>query len=123
MKIPERRPSLAGALLFTLLGTAGPSVLAHEPILKCMLLDAETVRCRGGYADGGSAQDAALEVIDHAEKTLLAGKLDRNSTLTFPKPDTGFYVLFHVGPGHQAIVEHDEIAMPDKADRASWMRP
>lgn len=115
------RRSLACGLA-VIIGVLSTPVLAHEPILKCVLLDAATVRCRGGYAEGETAQGERLEVIDHADRRLLAGKLDKDGTLTFARPKGSYYVLFDVGPGHQAIVEHDEISTPRASDRARWVR-
>ncbi|MCJ2188823.1 hypothetical protein [Novosphingobium beihaiensis] len=123
--IPVRyalRPVCARALALVLLTGIAAPVLAHEPVLKCVLLDKDTVRCKGGYAEGEDAPGVNVEVIDYAGKTVLARKLGRDSTLTFPRPDTGYYVLFDVGPGSQAIVEHDEIGPPKSRDMARWMR-
>lgn len=104
-----------------LAGTAMPA-LAHGLILKCVLLDEQTVRCRGGYHEGEGAPGESIEVIDYDNKSLLARKLGKDSTLTFARPKTPYYVKFDVGPGEQAIVEHDEIAKPGPADKARWMR-
>ena len=60
--------------------------------------------------------------IDHADRRLLAGKLGKDGTLTFARPKGPYYVLFDVGPGHQAVVEHDEISLPRASDRARWVR-
>ncbi|RSU54943.1 hypothetical protein DAH51_18530 [Sphingobium yanoikuyae] len=115
-----RRPLACGVAV--IIGVLSTPVLAHEPILKCVLLDPATVRCRGGYAEGETAQGERLEVIDHADRRLLAGKLGKDGTLTFARPKGPYYVLFDVGPGHQAIVEHDEISLPRASDRARWVR-
>ncbi|RIV80917.1 hypothetical protein D2V17_18635 [Aurantiacibacter xanthus] len=112
------RCALAGALLG---GIAVPA-FAHEPVLKCVLLDADTVRCRGGYAEGEAAPGGTIEVIAYSGQTVFSGKLDKGSILTFQRPATGYYVLFNEGPGSQAIVEHDEIGPPRANDRARWMR-
>ncbi|MFT4053338.1 MAG: hypothetical protein QM681_02440 [Novosphingobium sp.] len=109
-------------LLAAMIGCLSAPALAHEPILKCVLLDAANVRCRGGYADGETGQGERVQVIDYADKTLLAGKLGKDGTLTFARPKGGYYVLFDVGPGEQAIVEHDEIRPPKASDKARWVR-
>ncbi len=96
---------LLGAALIGL----GVTAMAHEPIAKCSAIDAATIRCKGGYGHGEGAPGTTMDVISHTGEVLVAGKLDRNSTLTFTRPDQPFYVLFDVGPGHQAVVEHDEI--------------
>lgn len=108
--------------LAVIIGVLSTPALAHEPILKCVLLDPVTVRCRGGYAEGETAQGERLEVVDHADRKLLDGKLGKDGTLTFARPKGPYYVLFDVGPGHQAIVEHDEISLPRASDRARWVR-
>ena len=113
---------LVACLVTGIVGGFSTPALAHEPILKCVLLDRASVRCWGGYAEGESAQGERLEVIDHAERTLLTGKLGKDGTLTFARPKGPYYVLFDVGPGHQAIVEHDEISLPRASDRARWVR-
>lgn len=107
--------------LLVLSALAAPA-MAHGPILKCVLLDPQTVRCRGGYAEGEAAPGVRLDVIGHDGRVLRAGKLGKDSLYTFPRPRGGYYVLFDVGPGEQAIVEHDEIGTARAADRARWMR-
>lgn len=115
-------PILVRALLCMTLSMLAMPALAHGPVLKCVLVDQQTVRCRGGYAEGDAAPGVALEVIDHGGRTLLARKLDRDSLLTFPRPKGSYYVLLDVGPGEQAIVEHDEIGFPRTRDKARWVR-
>ncbi len=107
--------------LALLCGLATPA-LAHQPILKCVLLDESTVRCRAGTDEGDRTPDANIEVIDYDGKTLIARKLGRSAMLTFPRPAAGYYVLFDMGPGYQAIVEHDEIRAPRRGENAAWMR-
>lgn len=105
-----------------LCGLATP-VLAHQPILKCVLIDQNTVRCRGGTDEGDPTPGATIEVIDHAGRTLISRKVGTSSVVTFPRPAAGYYVLFDVGPGYQAIVEHDEIRAPRRGYSARWIRP
>ncbi len=120
-----RRPAaraLGRALCGGLLWGLSLAAAAHEPVARCVMLDAQTVRCRGGYGHGEEAPGASMLVIDHAGQTLVAGKLDNASTLTFTRPAAGFYVLFDVGPGHQVVVEDDEIGPPPAGvARAKWM--
>ena len=113
---------ILGCALAIGLGVTATPAPAREPTLKCVLLDPSTIRCRGGFAEGQTAPGGRIEVIDHAEKTILAGKLGKDSTLTFARPRGGYYVLFDVGPGEQAIVEHDEIRPPRTTDKAAWVR-
>ncbi|ENO90444.1 hypothetical protein [Thauera linaloolentis] len=97
-------------LVAGLLAMLGSGALAHEPIAKCELVDEATVRCRGGYGHGEGAPDAIMDVIGHDGTVLLAGKLGEDSTLTFKRPEQPFYVLFDVGPGHQVVIEQEEIS-------------
>mgnify|MGYP007095395308 CR=1 FL=1 len=53
------RKSLACGLAVIIGGLSTPA-LAHEPILKCVLLDPATVRCRGGYAEARQHRASAL---------------------------------------------------------------
>lgn len=117
---------LASALVAGLAGLASPAVQAHEPIARCVALDAQTVRCRGGYGHGEDAPGAILDVVAEDGKVLIAGKLGDDSTFTFTRPDASvgrYYVLFDVGPGHQVIVEQEEIAaLPPKRQQQAWMQ-
>jgi hypothetical protein len=97
-------------------------VQAHEPVVRCYLLDDATVRCRGSTNDDDALPGARMEVVGHDGKTLLEAKLDANSTLTFKKPQQPFYVLFDTGPGLQAIVEQEEITRPAPGRAPGWMR-
>jgi hypothetical protein len=96
---------LLGAALIGL----GATAVAHEPIAKCIAIDVTTIRCTGGYGHGEGAPGTTMDVISHGGEVLVAGKLGKDSTLTFTRPEGAFYLLFDVGPGHQAVVEHDEI--------------
>lgn len=99
-----RRGLIAAAASGVCLG-----VTAHEPIARCQAPDATTIRCQGGHAGGEGAPGATLDVIGLDGRTLVAGKLGADSTFTFARPRVGFYVLFDVGPGHQVVIEQDEI--------------
>lgn len=101
---------------------AASAALAHEPVAKCFLLNDTTVRCRGVTNDDDPLPGARMEVIAHDGKTLIEGKLDANSTLTFKKPAQPFYVLFDTGPGLQSVVEQDEITAPPPGRAPSWLR-
>lgn len=94
---------LAGALL------AGAPALAHNPVVECRQVSADTIVCRGGFSDGSLAPGVRLDVLNYDDKVLLAGKLGKDSTLSFKKPQGEFYVLFDAGPGHVVEVDHAEI--------------
>ena len=96
------------ALLLGLAASA--SALAHAPFCECTALDAETIRCVGGFTDGSAAPGVTLDVMRAADnQVLLPGKLGADSSLTFKRPAEGFYILFDVGPGYQVEVEPSEI--------------
>lgn len=105
------------------LAVLSTAALAHEPIARCVQLDPQTVRCKGGYGHGEDAPGVTMDVLAHDGRTLISGKLDEESTLTFARPNERFYVIFDVGPGHQAIVEDDEIQPPPANAKARWMQP
>ncbi|MET4576389.1 hypothetical protein [Ottowia thiooxydans] len=108
---------------FALLAPYGPGVFAHEPVARCWLLDEDLVRCRGLTNDGDALPGAQMDVMTHSGLTVVQGKLDRDSTLTFRKPQEPFYVLFEIGPGLQAIVEQEEIRSPSARERKeTWLR-
>jgi hypothetical protein len=115
-RILKRGLALASLML------AASAALAHEPVAKCFLLNDTTVRCRGVTNDDDPLPGARMEVIAHDGKTLIEGKLDANSTLTFKKPAQPFYVLFDTGPGLQSVVEQEEIAAPPPGRAPSWLR-
>ncbi len=101
----------AHAMLMAVASMAAATLAqAHEPIAVCNAVDESTVRCYGGYAHGEDAPGLTMDVISYEnDQVLIPGKLGADSTITFQRPEGGFYVLFDAGPGHMAIVEHDEI--------------
>ncbi|WP_291590586.1 hypothetical protein [Comamonas sp. UBA7528] len=98
------------------------TVLAHEPVARCFLLDESSVRCRGASNDGDEMPGARMEVIALDGTTLLEGRLGADSTWTFRKPAQPFYVLFDTGPGLQVTVEQEEITVPPLGRTPRWMR-
>lgn len=104
------------------LAAAAAGAWAHEPVARCHLLDASTVRCRGASNDGDLMPGARMEVIALTGATLVEGTLGADSTLTFQRPPEPFYVLFDTGPGLQVTVEQDEITAPPAGRVPAWMR-
>lgn len=97
-----------GAMLLGLTVSAG--ALAHAPFCECTALDAETIRCVGGFTDGSDAPGVTLDVMSAADnKVLMPGKLGADSSLTFKRPAEDFYILFDVGPGYRVEIEPSEI--------------
>ncbi|GLX14212.1 hypothetical protein Pstr01_24510 [Pseudomonas straminea] len=105
---PNVLRSVAGIALLSLSGLA----LAHNPMCQCEEVDAENIRCTGGFSDGSGAAGVTLDVIGYDESILVPGKLADDSTLTFKKPEGEFYVLFDAGPGHIVEIDHTEIETP-----------
>lgn len=105
---PNVLRSAAGIALLSLSGLA----LAHNPMCQCEAVDAENIRCTGGFSDGSGAAGVTLDVIGYDESILVPGKLAEDSTLTFKKPAGEFYVLFDAGPGHIVEIDHSEIDAP-----------
>jgi len=103
--------TLATSLLLLAAGFSS-SALAHNPICECKQIDAEQIQCKGGFSDGSAATGVTLDVIGYDESILLPGKLGQDSTLTFKKPATDFYVLFDAGPGHIVEIDHGDIEAP-----------
>ncbi|KAB0550444.1 hypothetical protein F7R01_04330 [Pseudomonas argentinensis] len=105
---PNTLRNVAAIALLSLSGAA----LAHNPMCQCEELDAENIRCTGGFSDGSGAAGVTLDVIGYDESILVPGKLAEDSTLTFKKPEGEFYVLFDAGPGHIVEIDHTEIEAP-----------
>lgn len=97
------RPVMVLTVVGILFATAAE---AHYPVCKCEMIDAVRVTCTGGFSDGSKAPGLVLDVISSDEEVLLKGRLGSDSTLTFPRPDRDFYVLFDVGPGHTVEIDH-----------------
>ncbi|THF66153.1 hypothetical protein E6C76_04655 [Pseudothauera nasutitermitis] len=97
--------ALAGGLLCALAGAAA----AHNPVCTCESVDAQRIRCTGGFSDGSKAPGVTLDVIAYDETILINGKLGADSTLVFNRPKGEFYILFDAGPGHVVEIDHAEI--------------
>ncbi|TLP78302.1 hypothetical protein FEA48_03640 [Pseudomonas nitroreducens] len=89
--------------------TASASALAHAPFCECTALDADTIRCVGGFTDGSAAPGVTLDVMSADNQVLIPGKLGADSSLTFKRPSGDFYILFDVGPGYMVEVDPSEI--------------
>jgi len=102
---------LCAALLVLCTGFSA-SAMAHNPMCECKAIDAEQIKCTGGFSDGSSAPGVTLDVIGYDETILLPGKLGADSTLIFKKPAAEFYVLFDAGPGHVVEIDQADIEAP-----------
>ncbi|QEY70316.1 hypothetical protein [Pseudomonas denitrificans (nom. rej.)] len=89
--------------------SASASALAHAPYCECTALDAQTIRCVGGFTDGSAAPGVTLDVMSSDNQVLIPGKLGADSSLTFKRPSGDFYILFDVGPGYMVEVDPSEI--------------
>ena len=106
-----KHPALRAAGFILLIGLSDQT-LAHTPICECKAIDSEYIRCTGGFSDGGGAPGVTLDVIGYDETILVPGQLGADSTLTFKRPDSAFYVLLDVGPGHIVEIDQADIKGP-----------
>lgn len=88
------------------------SALAHNPMCECKEIEGEQIKCTGGFSDGSGAPGVTLDVIGYDEQVLVPGKLGEDSTVTFKKPTSEFYVLFDAGPGHVVEIDQADISAP-----------
>lgn len=100
------RPFAIGAAL-ALLAAATPAY-AHYPFCTCEK-HGDSIRCKGGFSDGTSAEGVKLDVIGYDESVLIPGKFGKESVVEFKPPSAEFYVLFDAGPGHVVEVDHNDI--------------
>ena len=98
-------------LALPLLALAATPALAHNPMCDCTETG-EQITCKGGFSDGSGAPGVTLDVIGYDETILVPGKLGADSTLTFKKPSSEFYVLFDAGPGHVVEIDQADIEAP-----------
>ncbi|OOV96117.1 MULTISPECIES: hypothetical protein [unclassified Pseudomonas] len=103
---------LRSALLLAAGAAFSGNALAHNPMCECKAIDAEQIQCTGGFSDGSGAPGVTLDVIGYDETILVPGKLGTDSTLTFKKPASEFYVLFDAGPGHVVEIDQADIEAP-----------
>ncbi|MEI4524115.1 hypothetical protein [Pseudomonas sp. CCNWLW23] len=108
---PLQTRLLASAALLLSAGFSA-STLAHNPMCECKAIDAEQIKCTGSFSDGSGAPGVTLDVIGYDETILVPGKLGDDSTLTFKKPGSEFYVLFDAGPGHVVEIDQADIEAP-----------
>lgn len=101
------RPAIPAVAATFLVCSALPA-LAHYPFCTCEARDG-TVTCQGGFSDGTSAEGVKLDVISYDEDVLVPGVFDASSTISFPRPEGEFYVLFDAGPGHIVEVDYNDI--------------
>ena len=105
-----KKPALAAGFI-ALLGVCSQA-LAHNPMCECTAVEDGKIRCTGGFSDGSGAPGVTLDVIGYDETILVPGKLGADSTLTFKRPDSEFYVLFDAGPGHIVEIDQADIEAP-----------
>jgi len=95
-------------------------VFSHTPLCSCYDNGNGTVTCEGGFSDGSSAAGVSMKVVnengevisvkDEEGKTIrLEGKMDEDSEFTFIKPEVPYTVIFDAGPGHEVIIEGEDI--------------
>ncbi len=86
------------------------SAYAHTPLCSCYDNGDKTVTCEGGFSDGSSGAGVSMAVKDKSGKTLIKGKMDKNSSFTFKKPAGPYKVVFDAGPGHVVEIDGKDIA-------------
>lgn len=104
--------SLRRAAAVVLLSSLSGLALAHNPLCECKEIEGEQIRCTGGFSDGSGAPGVTLDVIGYDETVLVPGKLGTDSTVTFKRPASEFYVLFDAGPGHVVEIDQADILAP-----------
>lgn len=85
------------------------SAFAHPPLCICKMIDATTVRCEGGFADGTGVPGVKLDVIRYDESVVLETKFGADSTVSFKRPEGEFYILFDAGAGNSFDVDYKDI--------------
>ncbi len=82
---------------------------AHPPFCVCKMIDATTVRCEGGFADGTGVPGVKLDVIRYDETVVLETTFGADSTVTFKRPEGEFYILFDAGAGQSFDVDYKDV--------------
>ncbi|MGB3865632.1 MAG: hypothetical protein WBA29_08385 [Xanthobacteraceae bacterium] len=82
---------------------------AHPPFCICKMIDATTVRCEGGFADGTGVPGVGLDVVRYDESVVLQTRFAADSTVTFKRPEGEFYILFDAGAGNSFDVDYKDI--------------
>ena len=98
---------LAAVLGLTMLFAT--AALAHSPLCSCFDNGDGTITCEGGFSDGSSASGVKMQVVDGSGKTLLEGKMNKDSEYNFKKPAGAYKVIFDAGDGHKVEVDGSKI--------------
>lgn len=101
-----------GGLTIAVIGAASlfiGAAWAHPPLCVCKMIDATTVGCEGGFADGTGVPGVRLDVVRYDESIILQTSFEADSTVSFRKPDGEFYMLFDAGPGQSFDVDYKDI--------------
>ncbi len=107
MKAASRTGLMIATLGIALL--CADAVWAHPPFCICKAIDATTVRCEGGFADGTGVPGVKLDVIRYDESIVLETRFGADSTVTFRRPEGEFYMLFDAGAGNSFDVDYKDI--------------
>jgi hypothetical protein len=73
------------------------------------MIDATTVRCEGGFADGTGVPGVSLDIIRYDGTIVLQTKFAADSTVSFKRPEDEFYILFDAGAGQSFDVDYKDI--------------
>ncbi|CAK7035313.1 MAG: hypothetical protein DELT_00538 [Desulfovibrio sp.] len=85
------------------------TAMAHSPMCSCFDNGDNTITCEGGFSDGSSAAGVKILVLDGGGKTLLEGKMNKDSEYTFNKPKEAYKVVFDAGDGHKVEIDGSKI--------------
>ena len=91
-----------------LAGVASSLLFAHTALMNCVDNGDGTIGCEAGYSDGSSATGVSLKVLQNG-KTLYELKMDKNSEVTFKKPQGEYTVLLDGGDGHAITIKSSQI--------------
>ncbi len=97
------------SLVFIALLALSSNAMAHTPLFTCIDNGDNSITCEGGFSDGSSAANVPVRVLDESGKALIESALDKNSEVTFARPQAAFTVLFDAGQGHTVSVPGSKI--------------
>lgn len=83
--------------------------MAHSALCSCFNNGDGTVVCEGGFSDGSSAAGVRIFVRELNGKTLIRGVIGEDGEFSFSAPAVEYKVVFDAGPGHQVVVNGEDI--------------
>jgi len=92
-----RLPTYTAVMMLLL---CAADVFAHTTFMACYDNGDTTITCYGEFSDGSIAAAIPIQVVSHADKTLIRGVMDDIGEFTFNRPEQPFTVIFDAGAGH-----------------------